>query len=228
MELIAFTLLAALGAALTTPAEAGELRATFVGNMAVHITDGRVAILTDFPYKSGAFGYMEWSKAVVPAGPAPLCLITHSHDDHFAPSLAREFCGVILGPKDVVQASRVKGIEMKAEVRWEGLSIWPLATPHAGLEHYSYVVEWGGVRLYFTGDTESTDALVGARGLDVAFVSPWLLKSVHGKKLRIDAGQVVVYHHEAGETVPDIQGRILPKQGIVLELARAKPGPRES
>ena len=215
-------LAATLGAALAAPAPAGELRATFVGNMAVHITDGRVAILTDFPYKSGAFGYMEWSKAVVPAGPAPLCLITHSHDDHFAASLAPEFCGSILGPKDVVERSGVKGLEMKDEVRWEGLSIRPLATPHAGLEHYSYVVEWGGRRLYFTGDTESTDALLGARGLDTAFVSPWLLKSVHGKKQRIDAGQVVVYHHQAGEAVPEIQGRILPKQGSVLELARAR------
>jgi L-ascorbate metabolism protein UlaG (beta-lactamase superfamily) len=212
--------LAPLGAALTTPAPVRELRATFVGNMAVHITDGRVAILTDFPYKSGAFGYMEWSRALVPTGPAPLCLITHSHDDHFAPSLAREFCGVILGPKDVVRASGVNGLEMKEEVRWEGLSIRPLATPHAGLEHYSYVVEWGGVRLYFTGDTESTDALLGAPSLDAAFVSPWLLRSVHGKKRRIDAGHVVVYHHQAGEAVPEIQGRILPKQGSVLELAR--------
>jgi L-ascorbate metabolism protein UlaG (beta-lactamase superfamily) len=211
-------LVAGLGAAPPAPASAGELRATFIGNMAFHITDGRVAVLIDFPYQSGAFGYMQWSEAMVPKGPAPLCLISHSHDDHFAPRRARDFCAMVLGPKDVVSASGVTALALGTDVAWEGLSIRPQATPHDGVEHYSYLVVWGGRRLYFTGDTDDTAALLGARGLDVAFVSPWLLKAVAGQGKKIDAAQVVVYHHKTGEVVPEIQGRLLPRQGDVLGL----------
>ncbi len=54
---------------------------------------------------------------------------------------------------------------------------------------------------YFTGDTESPQALLAARHLDVAFVSPWL------------------YHHESGQRVPECgQGCTVPRQGDVLRF----------
>jgi L-ascorbate metabolism protein UlaG (beta-lactamase superfamily) len=202
-----------------TPAAAAELRATFIGNMAVHVTDGRVAILTDFPYESGYSGYMRWSGQPVPKGPKPLCIFTHSHRDHALPARAAQFCGHVLGPKDVAQKAGVAALAVAPEVRWEGLTIRPLATPHARLEHYSYIVEWSGTRLYFTGDTEDTAALLAAKGLDAAFVSPWLLHAVEGAGKRIDARTVVVYHHQDGETVPPFHGRVVPAQGQVLAIA---------
>jgi hypothetical protein len=205
-------------AVLVSPAAAAELRATFIGNMAFHITDGRVAIVTDFPYEGGYSGYMRWSADAVPKGPRPLCLITHSHRDHFLGRLAGETCGRVLGPKDVVAASATPSVALAPEVHWEGLAIRPVATPHGPLEHYSYVVEWNGIRLYFTGDTDDTAALLAARGLDVAFVSPWLLRAVERNHGHIDARQIVVYHHRADETVPPFQGRIVPAQGQVLKL----------
>jgi L-ascorbate metabolism protein UlaG (beta-lactamase superfamily) len=186
--------------------------------MAVHITDGRVAVVTDFPYEGGYSGYMRWSPEMVPRGPRPLCLITHSHRDHFLASLAAQACGRILGPKDVEQATRVAALAMAPRVEWEGLVIRPIATPHGPLEHYSYVVEWGGRRLYFTGDTDDTAALLAQKDLDVAFVSPWLLRAVANKGRHIAARQVVVYHHQDGETVPPFQGRLVPVQGRPIPL----------
>jgi L-ascorbate metabolism protein UlaG (beta-lactamase superfamily) len=218
LAMLVGSLMAGVGVGASAPAPAGELRATFIGNAAFHITDGRVAVLIDFPYESGASGSMEWSRAVVPKGPSPLCVISHSHADHFTPRLAREFCGTLLGPRDVVQGSGVAALALKDEVRWEGLSIHPLRTPHGDVEHYSYLIEWGGKRLYFTGDTDDTSALLAARGLDVAFVTPWLLKATHAEGRRIDAGQIIVYHHRAGEVVPEIQGRLVPSQGDVFAL----------
>jgi L-ascorbate metabolism protein UlaG (beta-lactamase superfamily) len=195
------------------------LQATFIGNMAVHLTDGKVALLTDFPYESGAFGYMAWSREAVPAGPRPLCLFTHSHKDHFSAALVREHCGSVLGPADVAKAAAgAAALEMKPEVRWEGLVIRPLATPHAGLEHYSYLVEWQGRRLYFTGDTEDLAALLAARDLDAAFVSPWLLDAAAKEGARVDARQVVVYHHRADQSVPPAEGRTVPRQGQALRF----------
>jgi L-ascorbate metabolism protein UlaG (beta-lactamase superfamily) len=121
----------------------------------------------------------------------------------------------------VEAATRVIALGLdQPEVRWEGVTIRPLATPHARLEHYSYVVEWNGRRLYFTGDTEDTTALLAAKGLEVAFVSPWLLRAVQKAGKRIDARTVVVYHHQDGETVPAFQDRVVPAQGQVLRLGR--------
>ena len=207
-----------VGLGVGSPARVEGIRATFIGNMAFHITDGTVALITDFPYESGAFGYMKWSRDRVPAGQGPLCLVTHSHRDHFLPRLAHEFCGIVLGPDDVTRAGKLKALEMKSEVQWEGITIRPLATPHVSLEHYSYLVEWRGLRLYFSGDTENTASLLAARELDVAFVSPWLLRTVQKLGRRIDARQIVVYHHRAGEAVVEIQDRIVPRQGQVLSL----------
>ena len=207
-----------VGLGMSSPARVEGLSATFIGNMAFHITDGTAALITDFPYESGAFGYMKWSRDHVPVGQGPLCLVTHSHRDHFLLRLASEFCGIVLGPDDVTRAGKLKALEMKNEVLWEGITFRPLATPHASLEHYSYVVEWRGLRLYFTGDTEDTASLLAARELDVAFVSPWLLRTVQKQGRRIDARQIVVYHHRDAETVVEIQDRIVPRPGQVLSL----------
>ena len=85
-----------VGLGMSSPARVEGLSATVIGNMAFHITDGTAALITDFPYESGAFGYMKWSRDHVPVGQGPLCLVTHSHRDHFLPRLASEFCGIVL------------------------------------------------------------------------------------------------------------------------------------
>jgi hypothetical protein len=36
--------------------DAAGLEIRFIGNMAFSITDGKTTLLTDFPYRSGAFG----------------------------------------------------------------------------------------------------------------------------------------------------------------------------
>jgi L-ascorbate metabolism protein UlaG (beta-lactamase superfamily) len=200
------------------PLHPANLTATFIGNMAFHITDGTVAVLTDFPYVSGAFGYMTWTTRQVPAGPRPLCLITHGHQDHFAPDLAPRYCGALLGPKDVRRNAGIEAMAMADVVRWQGLTIRPIATPHADIEHESYLVEWQGQRLYFSGDTEDTTALLAARDLDVAFVSPWLAQAVDEAGAAIDARRIVIYHHRPGEALRRPGSRIVPKQGDVLAL----------
>ncbi len=208
-------LLATLLAGATT-APAGELRARFIGNMAFQLSDGRVTVRTDFPYESGYSGYMTWTSALVPPAGEALCLVTHSHRDHFLPALGSRYCQALLGPRDVAATLPGRALPLERTVSFGPVVVTPLATPHRSLEHYSYLVEWGGLRLYFTGDTEDEGELLRQRGLDVAFVSPWLLRSATAGGRRIDARRVVVYHHEADETVPQIQGRELPRQGDEL------------
>lgn len=206
--------------AFSGPADGrNELTVTFIGNMGVHVTDGRVAILTDFPYDAQG-RFMPWSAEHVPAmGRRTLCVITHSHRDHFARELAPRFCGQLLGPKDAVEGTGVDTVALSSEVRWNGVTIRPVATPHANLEHYSYVIEWHGVRLFFTGDTEDSRELLAAGALDAAFVSPWLLQALQKRGVRLDARRIVTYHHDAVDAVPDFQGRRVPARGEVLTIA---------
>jgi L-ascorbate metabolism protein UlaG (beta-lactamase superfamily) len=209
--------LAAAFLAAAALAEPAEIRARFIGNMAFQLSDGRATLRSDFPYESGYSGYMTWTDALVPPATADtLCLITHSHRDHFLAPLAARFCAKVLGPADVAKALPDRALPLAAEVRFGPLLIRPVATPHAKLEHCSYLVEWSGLRFYFTGDTDDVEALLRQRGLDAAFVSPWLLRMAANSGRRIDARRVVVYHHEAGESVPEIQARELPRQGDEL------------
>ena len=96
-------------------------------------------------------------------------------------------------------------------IRDGGIGVQPVATPHTDA-HVSYRVLWGGRRLYFSGDTESIDEILQERDLDVAFVSPWLLRAVLEAGQTIDTELIVVYHHRAGEEVPTGPGIHVPTQ----------------
>jgi L-ascorbate metabolism protein UlaG (beta-lactamase superfamily) len=223
----ATVLLAAAAAARASGTAPDEtIRGRFIGNMAVQLTDGRVTLRSDFPYESGYSGYMTWTDAnVPPATGETLCLVTHSHRDHFLPALAARYCTRVMGPADVTGGLEGRGLRARADTAatFGPIQVTPIATPHARLEHYSYLVEWKGLRLYFTGDTEDPSDLMRQRGLDVAFVSPWLLRSATRDARRIDARKVVVYHHETNEVVPERQGCRVPRQGDELVFSKERP-----
>jgi L-ascorbate metabolism protein UlaG (beta-lactamase superfamily) len=205
--------------------QAGELTVTFIGNEAFHVTDGNVALLIDFPYDPGASGRVEWSPEQVPTGPKPLCLFTHDHADHFAFDLVPKYCEVVVGPSDLEHQAGVAMLPLADPLRWKGLTIRPIATRHSGndpIEHESYLVEWQGQRLYFTGDAGDTSALLDARDLDAAFVYTYLLGALAKSGARVDARRIVACHHEPGEKVADVQGRIVPAPGQVLKLASSR------
>ncbi len=211
--LLALFLLAGLA---PPPPEA--LRARFIGNMAFEIGDGTSAILTDFPYESGAFGYMTWTRPA-PASPAALCLITHCHADHWLESLAPLHCARVAGPADVVAAAPGRVLDVTAGASWGAFRITPVPSVHGHMKHFSYLVEWNSRRLYLTGDTDDPATLLAQRDLDVAFVSPWLLAIAKKGGAAIPARRVIVYHHQTGERVAEHQGREVPSQGEELVLA---------
>ena len=206
-------LLAILLAATSAPA--GELKFTFIGNAAFHVTDGKTTLVSDFPYRSGAFGYMTYDLARIPPVGEGIALITHDHADHFAPELYR---GPLLSLKVFAtpQVARAfpggQGLMPGRPARFRDVEVLAFATPHGPIAHYSYLVTWRGRKLYFSGDTESDQNLLAMRGLDVAFVSPWLLSGVTKQGKRIDARKIVVYHHRADQTKPPYPGSFVPRQ----------------
>jgi hypothetical protein len=202
---------------------AAPLELRFIGNQAFEITDGRVTLLTDFPYQSGYSGYMTYDEASVRPRGRVLSLITHRHMDHFEPGLFLKTTWEIYGPWEVTRSlppGRV--VAMGPEVSWGGITIRPVRTPHRDTEHYSYLVEWAGTRLYFVGDTEDPGELLRAKDLDFAFVTPWLWRTVRSRKVTLDARRIVIYHHTAKERVGDCPGCWIPRQG---ERLNAPPGP---
>ena len=205
-----------LGLVLTAQAPP-PLTLTFIGNEAIQITDGSTTLISDFPYRSGYSRYMEYDFASVKPPGRVLCLITHRHADHFEPALFAKTDWTVMGPRDAlgsVDAGRV----LPLGAPFGPVRIEPRTTPHGDVEHYSHLVTWGGRRFYFVGDTDSPDALLAARNLDIAFVTPWLYRTATRDGRTIDARKIVIYHQEAGEQVPTCDRCVALRQGESIKV----------
>jgi L-ascorbate metabolism protein UlaG (beta-lactamase superfamily) len=197
--------------------------ATFIGNCAFRIELGDWLLYSDFPYQSGYSDYDTYELAAGFDSAKGTAMITHAHLDHFDSTL---FAACRL---ELIAAHRSEAANRNAiaALKERGIHVRAIPTEHASMPHNSYIVEWDGRRLYFTGDTESTDALLEATDLDVAFVTPWLIDAVNRKGRSIDAALVIMYHHEAGafdgrEVKAPCQNcdLMIPRQGEVLPMFR--------
>lgn len=218
-------LMAFLGLALSI-APADSLQIRFVGNAGFELTDGVTTLLVDLPYRPGAFGYMDYDPTSLdPAGRA-VSVITHRHADHFEPELFEPTASDIIGPTEVTDAFASERV-LDGRIVYAGdFRIQRFRTPHRDTEHYSYLIEWRGQRLYFVGDTEDPSHLLSAEGLDLAFVTPWLTCAVEEAGRTVPAERVVLYHHTPSQQSPvcgqpDIIGQgegftIRPVQGEVI------------
>lgn len=194
-----------------------SLRVTFIGNAAVEITDGEWTLVSDFPYRSGAFGYMEYDTAAVrPSGPV-LALITHGHDDHFDRARFAGLGWALVGPPSVTAGlDGVVPLDAGRAV-FGPVHVQAFPTPHGDVPHFSYLVEWHGARFFFSGDTGDPGPLVAATELDVAFVTPWLGAELRALDAHVDARRIVVYHHRNGESVA-CDGCVVPRQRYTLRI----------
>lgn len=206
-----YLLINSLGCAL--PAQ--SLKVTFIGNEAVEITDGKVSLFSDFPYESGAFGYMTYNMQTVQPAPKVVCLITHHHADHFDRGLFEKTDWTLAAPPAIVVKPDAKRLPFLDTLFFEDIKIVPIPSPHTP-EHHAYRVEWQGKSFFFPGDTESTDILPNEK-VDVLFITPWLYQYAQEKKVRLNGEKVVIYHHRKTEKV-DCTACLTPKQGEVFYL----------
>ncbi|HMQ76666.1 MAG TPA: MBL fold metallo-hydrolase [Flavobacteriales bacterium] len=202
---------------------AQRVNATFIGNCAFRIGLEDWTLFTDFPYQPGYSGYDTYEMPADIAGVRGTALITHGHLDHFDSSRFATTRLDLIAPflSEGEQAAALSALEAR------GIYVYPQATAHAEMPHASYIVSIRGRRLYIAGDTEDPAHLLASRDLAVAFVTPWLLRTVHAQGKRIDARAVVVMHHEAAmvdslelPTPCDGCRFIIPRQGEVIELFR--------
>ncbi|MDK1021571.1 MAG: MBL fold metallo-hydrolase [Candidatus Hydrogenedentes bacterium] len=202
---------------LTGAAGAGELTVTFIGNSAFHITDGETTLLSDFPYRSGAYGYMEYDMDDVPPIENGLSLVTHSHADHWDKELFAKMDLSVIGPTSVtggVDTEKVVPFDADEPMTFRDIEVQAIEMPHSlPQQHYSYLVTWHRLRLYFTGDTETPADILQREDIDIMFISPWLIRTIERQDLTLDTKVLVVYHQKIGEEFPPFQDYKRMKQG---------------
>jgi len=105
-------------------------------------------------------------------------------------------------------------------MEYKGISVEAIEMPHKlAPEHYSYLVTWHGLRIYFTGDTETPADILKQKDIDIMFVSPWLIRTIERQDLVLDTKYLVMYHQKIGEEVVPYQDYKRMKQGTSFSVA---------
>lgn len=200
--------------------QSNEIRIEFIGNCGLHMTDGKLDIYTDFPYKSGAYGYMEYDVAELDSiKENAVHLFTHRHNDHHSGKLMKS----AMKHKHCKQFGSWNIAKLMA---WSktipDFSIEAIKTKHRfSLSHYSYVIIWHGKKIYLSGDTESAETIGKVKGIDYAFVPGWIMTDAYEKKMKVDAKQFYVYHLYPNQKVnPDIPKnvKLMDTQGMMISI----------
>lgn len=170
-------------------ASAQDIKITFVGNCAFRFELDSLILYSDFPYESGAYGYMKYNLKDVYKDEKGIALFTHKHKDHFDSGELKKTYLEKVGPG----ISSKEAMSLKTRF---GLDILPIKTEHKwSASHYSYLLKWKNRSIYFTGDTESYAEIIKQSTFDILFITPWLLKKLVKDGHKLNAKKVVIYHH---------------------------------
>jgi len=206
--------------AFTVAGQTNAITIRFIGNCGLYMSDGTLDVYVDFPYKSGAYGYMEYPASEIDSiRPNATHIYTHRHADHYSKKLVKGLNGTVYGPWKVKKKRRA---DLTAPAYSAAqFSVETFRTKHRfARHHYSYLITWHGRRIYLSGDTEGAETVGQVKALDLAFVPDWIMADAKEKSIVIDAQRVAIYHlypHQKGTTVnPKIT--ILQTQGELLEL----------
>ena len=98
------------------------------------------------------------------------------------------------------------------------MHIQAIETKSGETEHYSYIVEWHGKRMYFGGDTGDTAHLANLPETDVAFLSPWLYENARKENVLPITKNLVIYQHRDGEIIPRCANCFVPQKGQLIPI----------
>jgi len=159
----------------TFPTSAGDVKITPLYHASTLIEAGGKIIYLD-PAKPAKF----------PASKADLILITHIHGDHMDPAsiaqISKPGTEIMAPPAVVATVTAAKPIANGETKTWQGWTIEAIPAynltrgPAPGKFFHDkgrgngYVLTYGGVRFYFSGDTEGIPEMRALKNIDVAFV----------------------------------------------------------
>lgn len=178
----------------------GSLTITLIESAGFLITANGMSVLVDALYAAPAARFPRLTEAGAPFE-ADLVLATHSHPDHFDPTVVARYLearptAVFVGPRDAtlrvyaalpgIDPSRVTGVVLDrfgtTELERSGIRLTLFDLPHGGTPNIGYLIDFGDVRVFHTGDhtlsVESINAL-GRWGLHDRDISVLLALPVH-------------------------------------------------
>jgi len=204
---------------LAAPPAQHQAHLRYVGNSGFEITDGSSVILIDFPYESGAYGYMTFEPTELRARSDSLCLFTHRHADHFDPEALSSIGCSIAGPPEVLAKARsVPQLEGHSQWKFGGASIRCLQSEHGDVQHCSYLVTWCGSTVLIAGDVETLGSLLEhVEQLDLLLVPHWLTADMSQVHDRFPGAKVVLSHQLEGEQIELCRGCVVLSQGESIE-----------
>ncbi|GLB48751.1 MBL fold metallo-hydrolase [Neptunitalea lumnitzerae] len=199
MKLHYSSLLLILACAFTTRftyAQNNQITIEFMGNCGLYMTDGTTNFYIDFPYKSGAHGYMEFDDAELDSITQDAIFIyTHKHADHYSKKNLKSVMKTKGGQHFGVH--NIKALEKLGETI-PGFEIKAFKTKHKifgiPFRHYSYLITWHGKRIFLSGDTTDPEVISSTKNIDVAFVPYWILQYAKEEEKEIDAQMYYIYH----------------------------------
>ncbi len=173
--------------------QTNEIKIRFIGNCGLYLTDGTTNIYSDFPYKSGAHGYMEFDDSELEdVKENSIFLYSHKHSDHYSNKNIKKVIKHKQGQKYGPWNVKTLG---KLNQSIPDFNIQAFKTKHKfSLNHYSYLITWHGKRIFISGDTEEAETLSSVKNIDWAIVPYWVLVDAKEKNLKIDAEMYGIYH----------------------------------
>jgi len=220
MKNISLLVFAAIFSSGLMSGQSDEIRIKFIGNCGLYMTDGRLNVYVDFPYKSGAYNYMEYDIAQLDSiKDNSIFLFTHRHADHYSKKLVSRLKGKVYGPWKVPEKTRLDPDRLSDSIRY--FSVQAFKTKHRFcFGHYSYLITWHNKKIFISGDTENADVIGQISGIDWAFVPSWFLIDAREKNMKPDVDKVALYHMYPKEKInvqtPDII--LLQKQNEVISI----------
>ena len=201
-------------------AQSHAITVRFIGNCGLYMSDGALDVYVDLPYKSGAFGYMDYPGSEIDSIKANAThIFTHRHPDHYSKKLVKKLSGTVYGPWKVKKKRRA---DLSAPAYSAAqFTVQTFRTKHRfARHHYSYLITWHGKRIYLSGDTEGAETIAQVTTMDIAFVPAWIMRDAKEKNITIDAQRFAVYHLYPTEkvTTDNPKVTVLRTQGEVLAL----------
>jgi L-ascorbate metabolism protein UlaG (beta-lactamase superfamily) len=192
-----------------------EIKVKFIGNCSLFLTDGGQNIYIDFPYKSGAHGYMKYDKSEIDSIKSnPVFIFTHRHSDHYSKKLLKKLKGKKYGPWNLSKLDQLNDPANE-------FSIQSFKTKHIfSLKHYSYLITWHKKKIFISGDTNNADTIAKISNIDWAFMPAWLTMDSIKKNLKLDVKMVGLYHIGPKDKITTENPIILllDKQGEVISI----------
>ncbi|MFL0351990.1 MBL fold metallo-hydrolase [Xanthomarina sp. GH4-25] len=173
-----------------------QIQIEFIGNCGLHMTDGTTNFYIDFPYKSGAHGYMEFNDSELDSiQENSIFIFTHNHSDHYSKKNLKKVMKNKGG--QTYGVSNISELEKLGE-SIENFEIQAFKTDHTvfgiSFRHYSYLITWHNKKIYLSGDTTEPETLSQMEEIDLAFVPYWILKNAKDQNITIDAKMFAIYH----------------------------------